>query len=143
MLRTSILGYFAPSRFMLCTCILSRFAPSYFTFCAGILIASLACVSHFEFMKIFGKISVSQSNRNALKRIEKQIKICPFYPLRASRVAQSPSVEVQPYLPHVTSRVPRSVHAKFHADWTRTVGARGIHTDKQTDKQTNRPISII
>ena len=32
------------------------------------------------------------------------------------------------YLPDVTPRVPRSVHAKFHADWSKTVGARGIHT---------------
>ena len=52
-----------------------------------------------------------------------------------SGVAQSPSGEAQPYLPHVTRRVPRSVHAKFHADWTKTVGARGIQTDKQTDRQ--------
>ena len=36
------------------------------------------------------------------------------------------------YLSHVTPRVPRSVHAKFHADWTKTVGARGIHTDTHT-----------
>ena len=32
------------------------------------------------------------------------------------------------YLPYDTPRVPRSVHAKFHADRTKTVGARGIHT---------------
>ena len=53
-----------------------------------------------------------------------------------SGVAQSPSGEAQPYLPHVTRRVPRSVHAKFHADWTKTVGARGKQTDKQTDRAT-------
>ena len=53
-----------------------------------------------------------------------------------SGVAQSPSGEAQPYLPHVTCRVPRRVHAKFHADWTKTVGARGIQTDKQTDRAT-------
>ena len=47
-------------------------------------------------------------------------------------VAQSPIVEAQPYLPHVTPRVPRSFHAKFHADWTKTVGARGTQTNKQT-----------
>ena len=47
--------------------------------------------------------------------------------------SQSASGEAQPYLPHVTPRVPRSVHAKFHADWSKTVGARGIHnTDGQT-----------
>ena len=48
-----------------------------------------------------------------------------------SGVAQNPSGEAQPYLPHVIRRVPRSVHAKFHADWTKTVGARGIQTDRQ------------
>ena len=45
---------------------------------------------------------------------------------RNARVAQSANNEVQPYLPHVTRRVPRSVPAKFHADWSNTVGARGI-----------------
>ena len=49
------------------------------------------------------------------------------------RVAQSASNEAQPYLPHVTSRVPRSVHAKFHDNWSKTIGARGIHTDRSTD----------
>ena len=47
-----------------------------------------------------------------------------------SGVAQSPSGKTQPYLPHVTRMVPRSVHAKFHADWTKTVGAKWIHTNK-------------
>ena len=51
----------------------------------------------------------------------------------SSGVAQNPSSEAQPYLPYVTRRVPRSVHTKFHADWTKTVGARGIHTDRQTN----------
>ena len=44
------------------------------------------------------------------------------------------SGEEQPYLTHVTPRVPRSFHSKFHADWTKTVSARGIHT--QTYRQT-------
>ena len=52
-----------------------------------------------------------------------------------SGVAQNPSNEVKPYLPHVTRRVLRSVHAKFHADWTKTVGAR-LHTNRQSNKQT-------
>ena len=87
---------------------------------------------------------MSQSTRNALKRIEMQNKEnYPFDRLRASRVAQSASGVAQPYLPHVTRRVPRSVHAKFHADRTKTVGARGIHTDRQTDRQTDRAILII
>ena len=49
-----------------------------------------------------------------------------------SGVAKSPSGEAQPYLPHVTRLVQRSVHAKFHADWTITEGARGIQTNRQT-----------
>ena len=82
---------------------------------------------------------MSQSTRNALKRIEMQKKIVyPFDRLRASRVAQSASGEAQPYLPHVTRRVPRSAHAKFHANQSKTVGARGIHTDKQTDRRIDR-----
>ena len=40
---------------------------------------------------------------------------------------------------HVTPRIPMSVHAKFHADWTKTVGANGIPTGRQTNKQTNLP----
>ena len=51
-----------------------------------------------------------------------------------SGVAQNPSGEAQPYLPHVTRRVQRSVHA----DWTKTVSAR-----IQIDRQTDRAISII
>ena len=47
----------------------------------------------------------------------------------------APSGKAQPYLPHVTCRVLRSVHAKFHVDWTKTVGARGIQTNKQTNRQ--------
>ena len=72
-----------------------------------------------------------------MKRIEMQKKIYPFDRLRALRVAQSSSGEAQPFLPHVTRRrVLRSVHAKFHADWTKNVGARGKHTNRQTDRQT-------
>ena len=48
-------------------------------------------------------------------------------------VAQKPSGEAQPNLPHVTRRVPRNVHAKFHADWTKTVGARRIHPDRRKE----------
>ena len=77
-----------------------------------------------------------------MKRVKMQKKIF-FTPLRTSRVAQSASVEAQPYLPHVTCSVPSSVHAKFHADRTKTVGAKGIHTDRQTDRQTDRGILII
>ena len=67
---------------------------------------------------------MSQSTGNALKRIEMKKKIYPFNPLRASRIAQSQSGEAQ--LPQDTPRVPRSVHAKFHADRTKTVVRRGI-----------------
>ena len=41
--------------------------------------------------------------------------------LYITRVAQSLSGEAQCYLPQVTPRVSRSVHAKFHADRTKTV----------------------
>ena len=51
-------------------------------------------------------------NQNALKRIEMQR--LPLW-LDTRKNAQSPIGEGQPYLPHVSSRVPRSVHAKFHA----------------------------
>ena len=47
-------------------------------------------------------------------------------------LTQSLSGEVQPYLHHVTPRVPKSIHAKFHADRSKTVGARGIWTAEQT-----------
>ena len=53
------------------------------------------------------------------------------------------SSKAQLCLPHVTSSVPRSIHAKFHADRCKTVGARRIQTDSRTDKQTNRPVLII
>ena len=66
---------------------------------------------------------MSQSTRNALKRIEMQTNFLPLWLI--TRFAQ-------PYLPHVTRRVLRSVHGKFHADWTKTVGAWGIHPDRQS-----------
>ena len=92
-----------------------------------------------KFTKIFEKkkcVSIDSKCSETRKNAKK--KIYPFDRIRASCVAQSASGEVQPYLPHVTRRVPRSVHAKFHADWTKTVGARGIQTNKQTNRQTNR-----
>ena len=104
--------------------------------------------AHKNFQK-----SVSQSTWNALKRIEIQKKIF-FYPFDskcALRVGQSARIEAQPYLclPHVSHRVPRSVHSKFHADWSKTVGAKGIHTDRRThththtQRQTDSPSFII
>ena len=56
---------------------------------------------------------------------------------RASRSLHSLGLRAR-YLPHVTSSVPRSVHAKFHADRSKNVGARGIHTHRHTDRQTDR-----
>ena len=92
----------------------------------------------------------SKRHRNAKKL---------FYPYDRLRAEQrSAKSEAQPYLPHFTRRVPRSVHAKFHADWTKTVGARGIQTNTQkegviicipkADKPRNfiknwRPISLL
>ena len=66
----------------------------------------------------------------------------PFDILRSSRIALSQSGEAQPYLLHVNPRVPRSVHAKFPADWTKIVDTRVIHMEKHLDRQTNRPILV-
>ena len=95
---------------------------------ARILLALLSCVSHSQQLKK----RVSQSTQNSLKCIEMPKKIYPFDSLRALSIAQSLSDKEQPYLPHFTPRVPKSVHAKFYANWTKTVGARGIQTNKQT-----------
>ena len=65
----------------------------------------------------------------------------PFDLIRASRIVQSTSGGLKPSLPHVTPRVPRSVHAKFHADCSKTVGGRGIHTNRHT--HTNRQTVIL
>ena len=62
------------------------------------------------------------------KKKKKKKKNYPFDPVRALHVAHSPSGEAQPYLSHVTPR------CQVHADWTKTVGARGIQTNKQTDR---------
>ena len=42
-----------------------------------------------------------------------------FIPMTPYARAQSTSGEVQPYLSHFNSRVPRSVQAQFHADWSK------------------------
>ena len=113
-----------------------RFATSGFALCARISFASLARVSCFALTKIFEKKrTVSQSTQNSLKRIEIQKKFTSMTDYAPSGVVQNPSGEAQPYLPHVTRGVPMSVHAKFHADWTKNGGARGIQTNKQTDGQ--------
>ena len=106
--------------------------------------ARFALRAHENFRKekcVSIDLKCSETHKNAKKYFY------PFDRLRASRVARSASGEAQPFLSHVTRRVPRSVHAKFHADWTKTVGARGIQTDRQTnrqtDKQTDRATLII
>ena len=115
--------------------LLGHFAPSGFALCTRILLASLAHISRFALTKIFKKKSLSQSIQNVLKRIEMLKKCIPLTHYAPRGVAQSPSGKAQLSLLHVTPRVPRSVHAKFHVDWTKTVGAREIHTNRQTDKQ--------
>ena len=70
----------------------------------------------------------SETHRNAKKNL-----FTPMTDYALSSVAQILSGEAQPYLPHVTRRVPRSAHAKFQVDRTKTVGARGIQTDRQTE----------
>ena len=59
--------------------------------------------------------------------MHKNAKKINYYPFD-----QRASGEVQSYLPHVTPRDPRSVHAKFYVDWAKTVGAREIYTHRQT-----------
>ena len=85
-----------------------------------------------------------QSTRNAPKRIEMQKKKKKkqnkkkkqkrkpqkLTSLTDLHFAQSLSGAVQPYLPHVTPRVQRSIHTKFHADQSKTVGPRGIRTNR-------------
>ena len=57
---------------------------------------------------------------------------------------QSLSGEAQPYLPLITPRVPRSIHAKFHADRAKNGLQQGYGwIDKKPDKQTNRPHSPV
>ena len=53
--------------------------------------------------------------------------------IRLLRLSQSVSGEAQLYLLHVTLRVPRSVHAKFDAVWSKLCVLEGhIHTGRQT-----------
>ena len=85
-------------------------------------------------VSIDSKCSERRKNANKKKKKKKKNKIKIVSPL--THYAQSASVEAQPYLPHVTRRVPRSVHAKFHDVLTKIVGDRRIHTDRQTSRQT-------
>ena len=120
-----LLGRFAPSGFVFCTRILSHFGLASSDALLPRASSSHGLRAHENFRK---KICVSQLTRIALKRVEMQKKITPL--------TQNASSKAQPYLPHVTPRVLRSDHAKFHANWSKTVGARGIQTDRQTHTQT-------
>ena len=83
---------------------------------------SLQSLELFSSQK-FSKKQCSQSTRNALKRIV--VQRTSFTPLnRYSGVAQGANGDTQAYPPHVTPRVPRSVHVKFHANWPKNVSAR-------------------
>ena len=79
-LRTRVYynGHFAPSGFALCTRIIGRFAPSSLALCAHILLALLTTFRALRSRKFLTKKSVSQSSRNALKRIEMQKKASPM-----------------------------------------------------------------
>ena len=59
----------------------------------------------------------------------------------------SASGKSQSYLPNVIPTVPRKVHAKFHEDRFKTVGARGTHTHGQTEthtyRKTDSPLFLI
>ena len=110
-----LVGRFAPSGFVLASCFLS-------------LHAFYADKNFFKKKKCVSiDLNCSETHRNAKK-------CYPFDPLRALCLAQSPSGEAQPYLPHVFARVLKSIHAKFHADWSKT--GRQRDTDKQTDRAT-------
>ena len=116
-----------PKRFALRARILGRFVPS-----------------HFALTKIFKKKSVPPINSEWSKTHRNAKNFYPFDSLRALRVAQQeaernltyPCGLFAPsgfalragYLPHDTPRVQRSVHAKFHHDRIKTIGARGIQT---------------
>ena len=90
-------------------------------------VASLPRASRFALA--FSVASLHQASRFTLALLD--------------RFARSGFALCARYLPHVTPRVPRSVHAKVHADWSKTVGARGIHTHTQTHRQTDSPPFII
>ena len=90
---------------------------------------ALARVSRFVLTKIFENKRVSIAlKRSETHRNTKNITLL-------TRNAQSASSKAQPYLPHVNPRVPRNVPSKFHADWSKTVGVRGIL--KRRDVQIN------
>ena len=121
-----LLGRFAPSSFALPFS--AALLPQASCFALALSVPLLLRASRSR--KFSKKISVSQSSRNVLKRIEMKKKFTPL-----TRNALRASGEAQTYLLDFTPRIPRSVHAKFHTDCTKIVGARGIHTDTHTDRQ--------
>ena len=95
-------GCFAPSGFMLRTHIFCCFAPSGFALPLHAYRASRS-------RKFSKNISVSQSTRNALKRIEMQKKKKKKKKIISPSTRNALCGEAQPYLPHVNPRVPNSV----------------------------------
>ena len=67
---------------------------------------------------------------------------CVFF-TPMTRYALCASSEMQPYLPHVTSRVPGSFQAKCHVDRFKTVDAKGIPTDRQTHINTQTVLLLL
>ena len=118
---------FTLSGFVLRTQSLSQFSPS--TICLAHVSCSI-CSNAFCSLRSrsFEKIGVSQLTWNALNPIEK------FTPNSNLWFA---SGKAQPYLPHVTPRVPRSVHAKFHADWSKTEHQRDSYRHTHTHRQSS------
>ena len=104
---------------------LARFAHTHFALCVRISLTSLARVLRFALTKTFEKKYVSidwkcsETHKNATKFFTVMTR-------NALCAAQSPRDEAQLYLLQVTPRVPRIVHAKFHADRTKPVVRRGI-----------------
>ena len=67
----------------------------------------------------------SKTHRNAKN------KFYPFDPLRALRIySAKPKRQSATLATPCHPQGPKD-HAKFHADWTKTVGTRGIQTDRQ------------
>ena len=136
MLHTRILSHLVPSGFALAFLVATFSRALSFAFVFSVAsfpralrftLSSCLLCAHINFLK--KKMCLNQIERTHRNKKKKKT----FGLIRALHKGQSASGEAQLYLPDVTPRVPRGVHAKFHADWSKTVGVRGIHTDTQTD----------
>ena len=114
-----ILGHFAPSGFVLCTRILSRLVLSGFTLASCSL---CSCILRFTLTKIKKKcVSIDSKCSETRRTAKKNIPPITLYALAKRNLTYPMSLP----------RSKRSVHAKFHTDWTKTVSASGIQANKQ------------